>query len=207
MRRNIFSLVELLVVIVIIGILAGIAIPVASKVRERGKITLAKSEMSAIIMALKRVEADYGRMANVSSGSCTFDGAASAKNSDDCVFFGNEGNEAAYYGLIRELSMPREIAAASKNINRRNIKYLDPKPNYVAGDNSTSWLDPWGKPYIIVINVGTQDKVKIDPSGTQELHGKVFVYSTGPNQTDDKGKNRINSPSTPSVDDICSWEK
>ena len=49
MKRQFFTLVELLLVIAIIAILAGIAIPVVGGMNKKGKETKARSEINAII--------------------------------------------------------------------------------------------------------------------------------------------------------------
>ena len=55
-------MVELLLVIAIIAILAGIAIPVVGGMNKKGKETKARSEINAIITAIKQYEADYGTL-------------------------------------------------------------------------------------------------------------------------------------------------
>ena len=50
MKRQFFTLVELLLVIAIIAILAGIAIPVVGSMNKKGKETKARSEINAIII-------------------------------------------------------------------------------------------------------------------------------------------------------------
>ena len=60
MKRKCFTLVELLAVIAIIGILAGILIPALGGAQLRGKITQAKSDMRTIETALEAFAADNG---------------------------------------------------------------------------------------------------------------------------------------------------
>lgn len=54
-----FTLVELMIVIVIIGILAAIAIPRFIGAQDRARISAAKSELNAVRQALSLYEMDY----------------------------------------------------------------------------------------------------------------------------------------------------
>jgi type II secretory pathway pseudopilin PulG len=53
--------VELLVVISIIGLLAGIMVPTITKAMEAGKKAKAKGELTAVIAALKAYKQEYGQ--------------------------------------------------------------------------------------------------------------------------------------------------
>ena len=59
MKNRLFTLVELLTVIAVIAILAGIAIPVIVGMQSKGKETSARADMNAIKMALTQFKADY----------------------------------------------------------------------------------------------------------------------------------------------------
>ena len=56
-----FTLVELMIVVVIIGILAAIAIPRFVGAQDRAKVAAAKAEVNAIRQALAMYEMDHGR--------------------------------------------------------------------------------------------------------------------------------------------------
>ena len=58
-RKNAFTLIELLMVIAIIGILAGILIPIVGKVKERGNIVASKAQLSGYVNAIGLFKGEY----------------------------------------------------------------------------------------------------------------------------------------------------
>ena len=228
MRKQNFSLVELLVVIGIIVLLAGLMIPAVISSKTKGMITEAKADMTAIKMALTAVERDYKTIFrldsnfNVSGGNIAKDAESYDSGRVRVVRYdGSSSTEINRYdALIRELSVPREVNNSDKNFNRRNIKYLDPREDYNTSDNSTLWRDPWGNPYTILVNTNSADKVYLpyntsnnvqNPPNNRDgnnmvLRGKVFVYSWGPNGEDNDSFNADNGGFS-TTDDVRGWEK
>ena len=227
MRKQNFSLVELLVVIGIIVLLAGLMIPAVISSKTKGMITEAKADMTAIKMALTAVERDYKTIFRLDS-NFNVTGGNIAKDADSydsgrvrvVRYDGSSSTEINRYdALIRELSVPREVNNSDKNFNRRNIKYLDPREDYNTSDNSTLWRDPWGNPYTILVNTNSADKVYLPYNNNNVqsapnnrdgdnlvLRGKVFVYSWGPNGEDNDSFNADNGGFS-TTDDVRGWEK
>ena len=184
-KRN-FSLVELLVVIGIIALLAGLMIPAVMSSKTQGMITQAKADMTAIKMALVGVERDYKTILSVSGGDVKRKGGGSADLDEDAVsktlkpkgasaetamkvVTYSAANETKYDALIKELSDPKEVTSAKKNFNFRNVKYLDPRSDYSVADTATWWRDPWGNPYVIKIDTAFTDMIFIElPSGVKK---------------------------------------
>ena len=85
-RRN-FTLVELLVVVGIIAILAGLLTPAVIGAQQQGRITQARSDMATLSMAFKGLDSTYGKMmqktaAGYCLGSNTFTASGSGSYVD-----------------------------------------------------------------------------------------------------------------------------
>ena len=66
-KKRYFTLVELLVVVGIVVILAGLVLPAVIGGAQQGRITQAKSDMKAIQMALAQMDQTYGRILKAES--------------------------------------------------------------------------------------------------------------------------------------------
>lgn len=218
-QKQTFTLVELLVVIGIIAILAGLVIPAVIRAQMQGRITQAKSDMATILLALKGVESTYNKMVN---GDSSFDGKTAKTDSafPNCIILGggNDTSVDAYDCFIAELSVPNQVS--NPNINKRKMKFLDPSPKFDPSIdyNATSdeakenrkhlWRDPWGNRYVIIINTQLTDEIPNPADTNKSLAAKAIVYSYGPNGEDNNAKNilyDVGSSLDATCDDIASW--
>lgn len=218
-QKQTFTLVELLVVIGIIAILAGLVIPAVIRAQMQGRITQAKSDMATILLALKGVESTYNKMVNGNSFS-SHSAEAYPSSGAECIRLGGSdasdtaAENQAYDSFIAELTVPQSLTATNLNINKRKIKFLDPNPKfnpnlaYNHADNLPYlWRDPWGKRYIIIINTALNDEIPNPADTSQSLAARAVVYSRGPNGANNDAKNILYNVGNPesTYDDIASW--
>lgn len=128
-----FTLVELLGVITIIGILAGLTLGAAGAVRRHGATSQAKSEIAALQAACERYYADNQSYPTTNN----MPNPASAFNP-------NSGYSTAGAALFSSLFGTNQF-----NQPPSGKRYFEPKPPMVSSTNSANpyFVDPWGYAY------------------------------------------------------------
>ena len=128
-----FTLIELLAVITVIGILAGLTLGAAGAVRRHGATSTAKAEVAALQAACDRYFADYNSYPTTNSmpnPSSDYSPSVSTYTSAGQVLFTN---------LVGSVNL--RTAPTTK-------RYFEPKPAMVYTNvNPNYFVDPWGSAY------------------------------------------------------------
>jgi prepilin-type N-terminal cleavage/methylation domain-containing protein len=129
-EQSAFTLIELLAVITIIGILAGLTLGAAGAVRRHGANSTAKAEVAALQAACDRFFADNNSYPNNS--------AVNPSSS-----FAPTGYTAAGQALFTNL-----VGSATLTAAPTTKRYLEPKPAMVYTNGTPNYfVDPWGYAY------------------------------------------------------------
>lgn len=204
MKHRLFTLVELLTVIAVIAILAGIAVPVVVGMQSKGKETTARADMNAIKMALTQFKADYSVWPQVSPdndlktkiGSNYADVLIETPYSPTASL---SKAEVAYDKIIEALTYNKADSTtpadpSSNYSNTKKRRYLDPPAKPVETKNPKSGgfltgfykLDPWGRRYNIALDWNYNGKIDLSSSYKFEqdkeqdsILGQILIYSYG----------------------------
>jgi prepilin-type N-terminal cleavage/methylation domain-containing protein len=174
-----FTLIEMLVVIAIISILAGLLLPALSRSKTAVKVKVARSDMMTLIASINQYQAEYKRMP-VSSNAMrslnnpnfpdfTFGTVRKGTDQDGQISSYQiqcAGNDGTYQNANSEVMNILRNANSFPNLNSaynpRNTTFITPK--MAAATNSPGvgpdgvFRDPWGNPYIITIDCDYDDK-------------------------------------------------
>ena len=187
-----FTVVELLVVIAVIIVLAGLLFPAFKGVRDQSKRVQAKNDLTQIVTAVNAFYSDYG----VYPISGTADKTV-----------GPGGSPATNESLLNALR------GLDTTVNPRQIVFLSPpdvkdKANPRSGigtdpTNAGQFFDPWGKNYVIRLD-GGYDSTVSNPYGNNNGAGAdpirlgVIAWSLGAD-----GNLNLNFAGS---DDVISWQ-
>jgi prepilin-type N-terminal cleavage/methylation domain-containing protein len=162
-----FTLVELLVVITIIGILAGLAVPGVSKALESAKRTRAAAMVSNLKVALNLYQTEYGRWpTEIFSGSDEIE----SKDSQD----------------LYDLLIGKEMGAGTSNPNPRRIVFMefnkkDFYPTNSSGDSVEGFQDPWEESYFIKVDDDYDNVIEVPNTtggtGETEINASVAIWT------------------------------
>ncbi len=158
-----FTLIELLVVIAIIAILAGLLTPALSSAREQAKKAKSQTQISALSIALKAYNNEYGMWPIAGSSDYTL-----VTNSDNPKLL-----------LILTGDRTQVLLNGGSDVaNPRGIAFLDIKSS---DTNSAGVLiNPWSKPVQFVFDGDGDNSVN---TGFATVTGGFAIWSVNKNNT------------------------
>ena len=173
-----FTLIELMAVVAIIAILAGLVLGGAGAVRQRAARGQAKAEIAAIEAGLARYQMDFG--AYPTATNISTNGGAYALNPTASPYIGS--------GNAGQILFTNLWGAATYAATTGQKQYLNVKPSMVNTSGVNYFIDPWGYAYGYYWN------------GTRSLFGGAVpdVWSTGGQNGTGTQTNRLKW--------ITSWE-
>ncbi|MEY3394781.1 MAG: hypothetical protein RL346_1017 [Verrucomicrobiota bacterium] len=187
-----FTLVELLVVIVIIMVLAGLSFSVGSGMMQRARKTAAQQVVNNIATSVEQFYSEYNLLPDPKEGT-----------DEDNVSSPFETNETDGITLLEILS------GLENQQNERKLRFLNVKEAdkgnrdgiifSPAGDEIIGLFDPWGEPYYVILDYDYDDRLEFSPSSAYNYEAKlnskrVAVFSLGTDSpTDAQRKDLVKS--------------
>ncbi len=191
--RRAFTMIELLVVIVIIAILAGLLLPAVIGGLKKADITQAQAEIRMIEAALRAYRVDYGKYPNEGQGN-------------DELYWGYDSLIDTLCGSNKTGSVADLLCIGGcnwRNQNPRQRVYLQVHGRSIqtnAPSASTIWItvgkndlyvearrgefaDPWGNRYVVSVSMNHDGKVgnaRPDFGDGEVVQNEVAVWSWGP---------------------------
>lgn len=182
--RRAFTLIELLTVIAIIGILAGILIPAVNRVRETARRSEAQTTVAEIETALNQYLAQYDRWPLMLSGTGELEVLVADPTS---IFEGGtvrwtDGNESLFHSLT-VIYAPDDFPFAPDQ-NRRRLILMTAGENRIfpSGANPETMVDPWGNEYSVAVDLTFSNRLDLSVIPSLELpliRRNIAVWSYG----------------------------
>jgi len=164
-RYNAFTLIELIVVVGIIIVLAGLVLSTAGYARKKSARARAETEIAAISAACENYKADNGIYIRGPAAAMTVGNTTIPMNATDVVNAKTNGNPNSPSFGNASLYLYTQLSGDSTGLQQPTNKgYFSFKPQMLILDTSgfvTALRDPFGNSYgYSTIQAGTQDATK-----------------------------------------------
>jgi prepilin-type N-terminal cleavage/methylation domain-containing protein len=166
-----FTLVELLVVITIIALLAGLLLPVIIGAIGKAEKAKAQGEVNAIATAIEQYQIEYSKFPNQTGTS-----------SGDHQYGASE-----YINLIAALRGSNFMWGGSSYANTRGHVFLSVDEKSIVASNASGTAavgmlsDPWGNRYEIIADWNFDNRIDNPMADGSRVAGRgVAVWSRGP---------------------------
>ncbi len=193
-----FTLLELMIVIAIIVVLAGLLFPAAQSVLDRAKKVQAKNDLTQILTAVNAFYTEYGRYP-----------LPAGVAADSSATYGPGGSVPENGDLMKELR------GMSNVLNTRQIVFINPpdardQTNPRSGTKTTTsgYYDPWGTEYAIAMDADYDNQITPNPygdsngAGASPLRQGAIAWSLGK----DKKPGYNGDGKFTGSDDVISWQ-
>ncbi len=175
-KKYAFTLIELLMVIAIIGILAGILVPTVAAVKKQANIAASKAQISQYVNAMEQFKGEYGYYPRFSGSS-----------GDYRIDLSSSGDLIDFYDTMSGRTFDGTLTIGKGN--RRSIAFHSfSESEYLDGDSNTREIaDRFGNKNIIIAVDGDGDG-EITASQLEErsepLKASVTAYVTEDTESD-----------------------
>lgn len=183
--RRAFTLLELLVVISIIAVLAGILLPVGSGVLDRAKKVDAKVTMTNAVTAIKAYQTEYGQYP-IDPGTATGGGTPQDTTFDTGTATpsdGKGGRNGYLFDVLRALNNPTGAGGTAgatpeyKALNSRKIVYFESRDVKNPADPRGGFIPSAG-------SSGAAAKAGFSPGDLVDPFGNLFCFRIDSNYSD-----------------------
>ena len=190
-----FTLVELLVVISIIGMLAGLMSVAIPKAMEAGKKAKVKGELTAIVAAVKAYKQEYGRWPATESISTDAAGEFGAWYGPSKWAKGDGKTAGKELMLVLSGQNRDQNGNWDMPMNPKQIRFLE------GPDRNGNFVDPWGTQYCVKMDVNESGGLEYGTgnAAVENIRLSVIAVSLG------KNGDQEDNPSVKGWDDIYSW--